>query len=144
MLEHLLPKNGRIRADTKPKEMLVARNGRVEEDWPPVAENEPDGSYRMSDSGEMVRYKHSTDEEESEEERERVMPKDDYYNLIIRRSLHTASKEKESNQRENIFQTKCRIGDKVCDLIIDGGSESNCVCLDLVTDLRLSPCYSSI
>ena len=65
------------------------------------------------------------------------MPEDDHYNLIIRRSLHTTCEEKESNQRENIFQTKCRIGDKVCDLIIDGGSESNCVSLDLVTDLNL-------
>ena len=67
-----------------------------------MSEDEPDGSYRVSDSGGMVRYEHSTDEEESEEERERVMPEDDHYNLIIR-SLHTASEEKESNQRENIF-----------------------------------------
>ena len=35
-----------------------------------MSEDEPDGSYRVSDSGGMVRYEHSTDEEESEEERE--------------------------------------------------------------------------
>ena len=57
------------------------------------------------------------------------MPEDDHYNLIVRRSLHTTNEEKESNQRENIFHTKCRIGDKVC--------ESNCVSQDLVTELNL-------
>ena len=97
--------------------MLVAKNGRIEEDWPPVPKDEPEGSYKVNESGRLVRYEHSTDEDDSEEERERIFPEDDHYNLIIRRSLHTTCEEKENSQRENIFQTKCRIGDKVCDLI---------------------------
>lgn len=55
------------------------------------------------------------------------MPKDEQYNLVIRRNFHTTQQMKTSNQRENIFQTKFKIKDNVCDLIIDGGRESNCV-----------------
>ena len=126
-----------IREDTQPKMMLVVRNGRVEENWPPVAENELDGSSRVDDFGKTVRYEQSTDEEEFEEGQEKVLPEDGCYNLIIRRNLHTTYEEQESNQRENIFQTTCKIKDQVCEMIIDGGSESNCASLDLVTDLNL-------
>ena len=44
---------------------------------------------------------------------------------------------KKSDQRENIFQTKCKVQGKVCDLIIDSGSESNCVSKQLVDELNL-------
>ena len=125
-----------IKADTREKVMLVIRNGRVEEDDPHSLENEPDGTYIQDDFGNMVRYEHST-EEDSEEERERVLPEDEHYNMIVRRSLHSTCEEQMSNQRESIFQTKCRIGNRVCDLIIDGGSETNCVSSGLVSDLKL-------
>ena len=63
-LESSLFKSGRkSRRIPNPKMMLVVRNGRVEEDWPPVAEHEPDGSYRVDDFGKIVRYEHSTDED---------------------------------------------------------------------------------
>ena len=74
--------------------MLVVRNGKVEEDWPSVAENEPDGSYRVDDFGKTVRYEQSTDEEEFEEGYEKVLLEDGCYNLIISRNLHTTYEEK--------------------------------------------------
>ena len=57
--------------------------------------------------------------------------------MIIRRSFHTTPKSRKSDQRENIFQTKCKIQGEVCDLIIDAGSESNCVSKQLVSELNL-------
>lgn len=117
--------------------MLVAKNGGEEESWPSVPSDELEGSYKLTESGRLVRFEHSTEESESEEEREMVLPEDEHYNLIVRRSLHTTLEKKESNQRENIFQTKCGVRDKVCDLIINAGSESNCVSLDPVTELNL-------
>lgn len=65
------------------------------------------------------------------------MLEEDHYNLIVRRSFHATPKVKESDQRENIFQTKCKVKDKICHLIIDEGSESNCVSVDLVSELKL-------
>jgi hypothetical protein len=41
-------------------------------------------------------------------------------------------------QQSNIFQSKCKIQDKVCKLIIDGGSFANVISLDLVNALSLS------
>jgi hypothetical protein len=41
-------------------------------------------------------------------------------------------------QRSNIFQSECKIHDKVCKLIIDGGSFTNVISSDLVHALSLS------
>jgi hypothetical protein len=41
-------------------------------------------------------------------------------------------------QRSNIFQSECKIHDKVCKLIIDGGSFTNAISSDLVNTLSLS------
>ena len=65
------------------------------------------------------------------------MPEEEPYSLIVRRSFHTTPQTKISDHRENIFQTKCKIKENVCDLIIDGGGKSNCVSQDLVTELNL-------
>ena len=59
------------------------------------------------------------------------------HTFILRKNFHTTSKTKKSDQRESIFQTKCRIKGNICDLIIDGGSETNCVSQDLVQELKI-------
>jgi hypothetical protein len=41
-------------------------------------------------------------------------------------------------QRSNIFQSECKIHDKVCKMIIDGGSFANVISSDLVNTLSLS------
>ena len=41
-------------------------------------------------------------------------------------------------QRSNIFQSECKIQDKVCKLFIDGGSFTNAISSDLVHALSLS------
>ena len=41
-------------------------------------------------------------------------------------------------QRSNIFQSECQIHDKVCKMIIDGGSFTNAISSDLVHALSLS------
>ena len=40
-------------------------------------------------------------------------------------------------QRSNIFQSECKVQDKVCKLIIDGGNFSNTISSDLVHALSL-------
>ncbi|GAV60756.1 Asp_protease_2 domain-containing protein, partial [Cephalotus follicularis] len=41
--------------------------------------------------------------------------------------------------RENIFQTRCTLSGKVCNLIIDGGSCANVVVVSMVEKLNLKP-----
>lgn len=84
----------------------------------------------------MTRYE--GDSEESEEDaREDLYPELEQNSFILRRNFHTSVKEKKSDQRESIFQTKCRIKVTICDLIIDGGSETNCVSQELFRELKL-------
>lgn len=124
-----------IREMGRPKSMLVNRNGKEEIVGPCTNSDDPDGTYVVGDDGEVEPID-DTDVSE-EEERETVYPEHERQHLLIRRNFHATPKINPNDQRENIFQTKCKIKDKICDLIIDGGSESNCVSKDLVNTLGL-------
>ncbi|KAL5540966.1 hypothetical protein UlMin_044258 [Ulmus minor] len=58
--------------------------------------------------------------------------------LVARRVLNVQVKEEESNQRENLFHTRCFVNNKVCSVIIDGGSCKNVVNTYLVEKLALT------
>ena len=59
--------------------------------------------------------------------------------LVIRRALNMQIKEDDvDQQRENIFHTRCHIQNKVCSMIIDGGSCANVASDTLVKKLNLS------
>ncbi|KAG5235570.1 Integrase [Salix suchowensis] len=59
--------------------------------------------------------------------------------LVIRLSLNMQIKEDDvDQQRENIFHTRCHIQNKVCSMIIDGGSCVNVASDTLVKKLNLS------
>jgi len=56
---------------------------------------------------------------------------------MIRRMLGNQAKEKESNQMEYLFHTRCLVQGKVCSLIIDGGSCTNVASTRLVYKMEL-------
>ncbi|KAI4347715.1 hypothetical protein L6164_008499 [Bauhinia variegata] len=83
-------------------------------------------------------------EEEIIEEEEELSNEDDSGEsavegelLMARRALSIQVMENENNQRENLFHTRCQIQDKVCSVIIDGGSCSNVASVELVEKLTL-------
>jgi len=45
--------------------------------------------------------------------------------LVVRRMLGQVLKPFDESQRENIFHTRCLINDRLCSLIVDGGSCAN-------------------
>nr|XP_027109255.1 uncharacterized protein LOC113729128 [Coffea arabica] len=57
--------------------------------------------------------------------------------LVARRVLTARVKEDEQLQRENLFYTQCKVSDKVCNLIIDGGNCTNVAGLLMVESLGL-------
>jgi hypothetical protein len=57
--------------------------------------------------------------------------------LVTRRALNVQVKEENEVQRDNIFQTRCLIKDKVCSMIIDGGSCTNVASKTMVEKLNL-------
>ncbi|XP_035546591.1 uncharacterized protein LOC118348639 [Juglans regia] len=58
--------------------------------------------------------------------------------LVARRVLNVQVKEEESNQRESLFHTRCFVNNKVCSVIIDGGSCTNVASTYLVEKLALT------
>ncbi|XP_021737238.1 uncharacterized protein LOC110703760 [Chenopodium quinoa] len=58
--------------------------------------------------------------------------------LVVRRALQARVGEDTAPQRQHIFITRCKVGEEVCDLIIDGGSEANTVSRTLVSKLGLT------
>ncbi|XP_057526414.1 uncharacterized protein LOC130805648 [Amaranthus tricolor] len=125
-----------IREVDRPRAMMVSRNGKEELVWPSTSTEDPDGTYFVNDEGVLETFE-GTEDSEEEGDREEVYPELDMQNLLIRRNFHATPRIKPNDQRENIFQTKCKIKNKVCDLIIDGGSKTNCVSKDLVQTLDL-------
>ncbi|XP_042441344.1 uncharacterized protein LOC122026680 [Zingiber officinale] len=58
--------------------------------------------------------------------------------LVVLRALHMQAKEDDDGlQRENIFYTRCHVKDRVCGLIIDGGSCVNVASKLMVNKLGL-------
>jgi len=58
--------------------------------------------------------------------------------LVVRRILGQVLKPFDESQRENIFLTRCVINDKLCSLIVDGGSCANVASTRVVDKLGLS------
>ncbi|XP_057487761.1 uncharacterized protein LOC130773830 [Actinidia eriantha] len=93
----------------------------------------------MRDNGEI-----ETDDEddlksmsplEDASEEEYLAP--DALTLVARRSLSLQMKNEDEVQRENIFYTRCYVKDKVCSVIIDGGSCTNVASTTMVDKLGL-------
>ena len=53
---------------------------------------------------------------------------------MTKRALSVQVKEEDDEvvQHDNIFHTRCYVGDKVCSMVIDGGSCTNVASMELV------------
>ncbi|GKV15311.1 hypothetical protein SLEP1_g26107 [Rubroshorea leprosula] len=57
--------------------------------------------------------------------------------LVTRRALNVQAKKDDEVQRDHIFHTRCHVKNKVCSVIIDGGSCTNVASTVLVEKLNL-------
>ncbi|XP_062173559.1 uncharacterized protein LOC133879023 [Alnus glutinosa] len=96
----------------------------------------------LRDNGEVM----TDSEDDSDEMPELVNASDDDgveypvegESLVARRALNTQIKiDDMEQQRENIFHTRCYVSNKVCSMIIDGGSCTNVASTTLVEKLSL-------
>jgi len=79
-------------------------------------------------------YSRSPSDDESEIPSERDL-------LVVRCMLGQVLKPFDESQRANIFHTRCLINDKLCSLIVDGGSCANVISTRVVDKLGL-PTFS--
>ncbi|KAL4291907.1 hypothetical protein GQ457_14G013620 [Hibiscus cannabinus] len=92
----------------------------------------------LRDDGEV-----ESEQEEEENENDAIQEEEELEHvvegeaLIVKRSL-TMQPMEGDGQRENIFHTRCHIGEKVCFVIIDGGSCTNVASTLMVEKLGLA------
>ena len=79
----------------------------------------------------------SEEKEEEEEEEEESYEAPRYDTALVLRTLKTEVVQSDSDQRDQIFHTKCLVKDKWCSLIIDGGSCTNVASSEMVSKLGL-------
>lgn len=115
--------------------MLVFMDGKEELVLPPTPYDGPEGTYVVNDLGKMELAGNDLSEDEDIEQ---IYPEEEVHGVLIRRNFHATPKSEKISQRENIFQTKCRVSNDLCDLIINSGSESNCMSKELVKRLNLT------
>ena len=77
------------------------------------------------------------DEHESEDEEEEKYEAPVYDTALVLRALQTQVVHADSDQRDQLFYTKCLVNDKWCSLIIDGGSCTNVASSEMVSKLGL-------
>ncbi|XP_074314442.1 uncharacterized protein LOC141649656 [Silene latifolia] len=76
-------------------------------------------------------------EEEEAENEELSYEAPTYDTLVLRRMLHSKVEPVVVEQRDQIFHTKCQVGDKWCSVIVDGGSYTNVAATELIAKLAL-------
>ncbi|XP_031387148.1 uncharacterized protein LOC116200441 [Punica granatum] len=84
-----------------------------------------------------VVYVAGGDREVEFDEEEEIVTRDGVPNLVVRRSCMTPRAVDEDWLRNNIFQSTCTIGNKVCRFMIDSGSCENIVSAEAVQKLSL-------
>jgi len=89
----------------------------------------------VSDHSSQHSKSHNTSRSSSENESEIPCEGD---LLVVRRMLGQVLKPFDESQRENIFDTRCLINDKLCSLIVDGGNCANVASTRVVDKLGLS------
>ena len=60
--------------------------------------------------------------------------------MVARRALSVQAKEDDEMQQDNIFHTRCHVQNKVCSVIIDGGSCTNVASTTMVEKLGMATC----
>ena len=87
-----------------------------------------------------------SEDKQEDEEADDMPPLEDAYDgqcavegesLVARQVLSAQVKEEENNQRENLFHTRCFVNNKLCSVIIDGGSYTNVASTKLLEKLAL-------
>ena len=76
-------------------------------------------------------------EEADIDEKEEVAYAENDTNLIIARRVLHSECSTNADQRENLFHTRCKVGNHTCNMIIDNGSYTNVASVDMVNKLEL-------
>ncbi|KAK9714967.1 hypothetical protein RND81_06G134000 [Saponaria officinalis] len=75
---------------------------------------------------------------DQENQKEVTLPPDEGTTLVVCRVMHSHPTPLEEDQRHQIFQTRCTVIGKICNVLVDSGSCTNAASTVLVEKLNLS------
>jgi len=87
--------------------------------------------------GDMVKEEGEVQIEPPEEEEEDVIVEADEGEMLMLRRVLNNYQSENTEQRENIFHSRCTVQEKICSIIIDGGSCANVVSVSMIEKLGL-------
>ena len=128
--------NTNTRSEPSPISSTWKLNQRRKEDKPPSAEPKIEQEQEVTRQGNQD-HESGCDSMPSLEDAD-----DEEYAvqgelMVARRGLSVQSKEDDEMQRDNIFHTRCHVQNKVCNVIIDGGSCTNVTSATMVEKLGM-------
>ena len=87
--------------------------------------------------GDVVKEEEEVQIEPPEEEEEDVIVEPDEGEMLVLRRVCNSNYGENTEQRENIFHSRCTVQEKICSIVIDGGSCANVVSVNMVEKLGL-------
>lgn len=81
----------------------------------------------------VTREEESNGEDDFEEE---ISPESDH-NLLVVRKILLGDPQVDERQRNNLFHTRCKIGEKTCNVIVDSGAQIDVISSEAVSKLKL-------
>ncbi|CAO2822571.1 unnamed protein product [Amaranthus hypochondriacus] len=95
--------------------------------------------YAMFDEEENL-YNFVTQEENEEldDDYDEEIPPENEFNMMVVRKVLFSEPQVDETQRNNLFHTRCKIGEKTCNVIVDGGAQTDVVSSEVVSKLKLT------
>ena len=87
--------------------------------------------------GDMVKEEEEVQIEPPKEEEEEIIVEPDKGEMLVLRRVLNSYQSENTEQRKNIFHSRCTVHEKVCSIIIDGGSCANVVSVSMIEKLGL-------
>ncbi|CAA7052869.1 unnamed protein product [Microthlaspi erraticum] len=136
----------RRKKEARPKEPPLPGPEILESEDEPIQKHDSfsEEYVAMPVSGKLLMSGKVSWEQDQGEEQDEMSSPDEYEErpgglYPARRILSLQTSTKEEEQRENLFHTRCLVQDKVCSMIIDGGSCTNVASETMVKNLGLKP-----
>ena len=75
---------------------------------------------------------------DSEDEFDEEIQPEDEFNMMVVRKVLFSEPQSDLRQRNNLFHTRCKIGDKTCNVIVDSGAQTDVISSEAVNKLKLT------
>ncbi|CAO2825173.1 unnamed protein product [Amaranthus hypochondriacus] len=91
----------------------------------------------MDEEEKMYNFVANEVEDLADDYEEEIQPEDEYNMMVVRKVLFSEP-QADLKQRHNLFHTRCKIGEKNCNVIVDSGAQTDVISSEVVSKLKLA------